>query len=341
MVLDSITEPVGKALIFDKIRPGLRAYVAKAGYQEVPYSMFGMVFYIVSGIFAAIFITLVLPAFSDIGFLQSFVLYFLSAIGILVVLTAVAILIIQFAFSMKISARTKELERILPDYLTLVSTNLKGGMSFERALWDAIKPEFGILAREIGLVSKKVMTGSEVTESLNEFINKYDSPILKRNFQLIVSEVESGGQIVTVIDRVIENLKKTDLLKKELVASTTTYMLFIGALVTVVGPVLFALSFQLFILIQGFMGGMDATPTTGQLAAIQLSAPDIDPADFRLFSVLAIVVISIGSACITSVIERGDLSGTLRYAPTYIIVALSLYFLSSFILEGIFSNIIM
>lgn len=338
-LFDSILEPVGKAMVFETIRPGLRKYVSKAGYQEVPYRMFGITFYALLSLFLFIYVGFVIPAFAKVSLGVAFAYYFFSAMGILAALAACAFMFIHFIFNMKIYSRTKELEQILPDYLTLVSTNLKGGMSFERALWDAIKPEFGILANEIGLVSKKVMTGNDIVDALNEFVLKYESPILRRNFQLIISEFQSGGQIVTVIDRVIANLKKTQLLKKELVASTVTYMIFIGALVTVVGPVLFALSYQLFFLIQGFMGTVAASSTTTQVSAIQLSAPDIKPGDFRLFSILAIVVIATGSGCITSVIEKGDLSGVVKYAPMYIMVALFMYFIASIALSSVFSSI--
>ena len=105
------------------------------------------------------------------------------------------------------------MEEKLADYLTFVSTNLKGGMSFENSLWSAIRPEFGLLAEEMGLVSKKVMTGGDLIESLSDFAKKYPSPILRRSMNLITSEIESGGKITEIMDRVIEDLKKSKITK--------------------------------------------------------------------------------------------------------------------------------
>lgn len=339
-LFDPILEPIGKAMVFESIRPGLRAYMSKAGYQEVPYRYFGVVFYALLGVFLITYVGFILPLFSEYSTTKLFLYAFLSAAAILVVLATIAITFIHFHTNMKIYHRTKELERILPDYLMLVSTNLKGGMSFEKALWDAIKPEFGVLASEIGLVSKKVMTGNEVVAALDEFVLKYDSPILRRNFQLIIGEFESGGEIVMVIDRIIQNLKKTQLLKKELVASTVTYMLFITALVIVIGPVLFALSYQLFFIIQEFMGVVAASATSAQ-GSLQIAAPEIAPRDFQIFSILAISIIAAGSAFITSVIEKGDFSSVIRYAPFYVLTALAVYFVSLFILGGVFSSLVL
>jgi len=36
---------------------------------------------------------------------------------------------------------------------------------------------------------------------LHEFTEKYDSPVLRRSFDLIVGELESGGEIATIVDR--------------------------------------------------------------------------------------------------------------------------------------------
>lgn len=336
---DPILENFGSMFIPKGVRPGLKAYVLKAGYQDVPYRVFGQLFILVLIIFYGIFVFGIMPLFRGVAIGAAFALYFFSAVAILFVLAIMMMVFFYFWTSIKIFERTKDLELILPDYLMLVSTNLKGGMSFEKALWDAIKPEFGVLANEIGLVSKKVMTGNEIVDALQEFVVKYDSPILRRNFQLIISEFESGGKIVLVIDRIIVNLRKTQVLKKELAASTLTYMIFIGALVIVICPILFALSYQLFFLIQGFMGTI-AGNTSAVQGALSLSAPDIAAGDFRLFSVLAIAIISIGSSFITSVIEKGDYSGILKYAPLYLFLSLLIYFISAWLLSGVFQKIV-
>ena len=46
MKLGPLTEGVGKAFVFDKLRPGLRSYYMKAGFSEVPYSLFGLLFWV-------------------------------------------------------------------------------------------------------------------------------------------------------------------------------------------------------------------------------------------------------------------------------------------------------
>ena len=56
-------------------------------------------------------------------------------------------------------------------------------------------------------VSKKVMTGYEISEALYELGQKYNSPMLKRSIDLMIGELESGGHIASLIDKIVENTK--------------------------------------------------------------------------------------------------------------------------------------
>ena len=46
MILKELTEGVGRAFVFDRIRPGIREYFLKAGLTEVPYRLFGLLFWL-------------------------------------------------------------------------------------------------------------------------------------------------------------------------------------------------------------------------------------------------------------------------------------------------------
>jgi len=335
---ENILYIIGRAVIPKRVRPDLRLYLLKGGYDEVPYTLFGALFFIISalayGLYMGFFYGELRTYTSfQFGFL-SFVVFAITMF-FLIFSTFVAV---YFYWNIKIFNRTKELESLLPDYLTLVSTNLKGGMSFENALWSAIKPEFGILANEIGLVSKRVMTGNQASEALIEFSVKYESPTLRRNVQLLIGEVESGGKIVQTIDKIIYDMKKTESLKKEMAASTITYMIFIGMLVAVICPVLFALSLQLFSITSGFIGGV-ASDISGGAGVITVSTPTIGTGEFRIFSVAAISIISIFSSIIIAIIEKGNVRSGVKYIPMFLVTSLTVYFIASGVFAYLFGNI--
>ena len=335
---EGILYTIGRSIIPKSLRPDLRLHLLKTGYDEVPYTLFGILFFIItvcSYFLYILFFATELKKYSTLEF--GFLSFISFAITMFLLIFTVGV-ILYFYWNIKIYHRTKELELLLPDYLTLVSTNLKGGMSFENALWSSIKPEFGILANEIGLVSKRVMTGNEVSDALTEFALKYESPILRRNIQLMISEVESGGKIVQTIDRVIYDMKKTQVLKKEMASSTITYMIFIGMLVIFICPVLFALSLQLFTIISGFIGNVTGTLSASS-GGLSIKGPAVDAGDFRLFSVLAISIISIFSSVIISIIEKGDMKSGLKYIPMFWITSLFIYFVASEVLKYAFGSL--
>jgi archaellum biogenesis protein FlaJ (TadC family) len=177
-----------------------------------------------------------------------------------------------------------------------------------------------------------------VSDALVEFSIKYESPILRRNIQLMISEVDSGGKIVDTIDKIIADMKKTETLKKEMASSTVTYMIFIGMLVIVICPVLFALSLQLFTIIGGFISNI-STSIGPNTSSINIGSPKITREDFQLFSILAISIISIFSSLIIAIIEKGDLRSGLKYIPMFLITSQVIYFIANGLLTAAFGGI--
>jgi len=321
-------EEFGKAFIFKSLRPKIKKFFLKAGYEDVPYELFGILFYISLVITYFIYILMIYPRIAALAIDNKIVVLltifiFWVIIQILILFTMIIYLFLSL--NLTIYKRTKEIEKILPDYLQIVSSNLKGGLSFEKSLWAAIKPEFGVISKEITMVYKKVMTGNDLTDALEEFTEKYDSPVLRRSFDLIVGEVESGGQIANIVDRVIENIRKTKALKEEMSASTVTYMIFIGAIVIVIAPALFGLSYYLLNVMIGFSGQLSNMNSANM--PISFSADSIHPEDFKTFSIIAILIVSFFASLIMSLIEKGDIKGGVKYIPAFMISSLIFYFI--------------
>jgi archaeal flagellar protein FlaJ len=332
-------EQFGKAFVPERVRPELREYLLKAGVNEVPYKFFGGLFWVTLVITYLIYFSLIFNPISTMG---SFIVLIMTFISWFVIQTAIVfftIMIIYLYLNIEIYKRTKLIEEALPDYLTLVSTNLKGGMAFEKSLWAAIKPEFGILAKEITLASKKVLTGNDVSDAMTEFSMKYDSPILRRSINLIIGEVESGGRIVDIIDRVIEDLKKVYLLKQELRAATVTYIIFLGSIVIFITPALFALSAQLLKIILGVTSQLSGATSSMASMPLSVSSSSIKESDFRTFSVVAIGIISSFSSMIISIIDRGDIKGGLKYIPVFFTSSIILYFIFINVLTKLFGGL--
>ncbi len=332
-------EEFGKAFVPKKFIPNLRKYLLKAGFNEVPYKFFGLLFYISAFITALIFITFIYPYLRKFSLIEIYIYSFLGWFFIQLFFATLFILLVYFYLDLKIYYRTKKMEEQLPDFLQILSANLKGGMTFERALWASIKPRFNVLGSEMAKASKKVMTGYEIGKALTELADKYDSLMLRRTVDLMISEIESGGNVAELIDRIVDNLKETKVLKDEMSAAALAYVIFISVIVIVISPLLFALSFHLLILILNFVAKLSVA--TQRVAALPFlfSKININPEDFKIFSIIAIFVISFFSSLIVAIVEKGNIKGGVKYIPIYVFGSIGLYFVFMKVLGLLFGGI--
>lgn len=342
-LLNQLTEGVGRAFVFDRLRPNLRSYFLKAGITEVPYSLFGTLFWLSIAPVAFIFIFYGWDYILSLG-KGSIVEFALSLIVWLAIHSALvaAIMLLLYAYlDLRIFNRTRKMEEILPDFLRMVSENLKGGMPFERALWSSIRPEFGILANEVRLAAKRVITGEDVENALRSFTEKYDSPMMRRSFDLITEGIKGGGKITDIIDRVIETLEETRELKAEMSATNLSYVIFIAVIVIFVAPGLFTLSYQFLTVLGGIsakIGTATASATTN--LPIDFGKVSINPDVFRGFSINALFVISFFSSLILSLIQRGSIKAGVKYVPVMMISSHLMYRVLMAIATSVFSGFI-
>ena len=334
-------EEFGKAFVPKKIRPSLRKYLLKADINKVPYKFFGALFYLTALITAIIYILFTYPFLAQYSSFILLIFSFLSWAVIQLVLIALFIIIVYFYLDLKIYRRTKLLEDKLPDFLQVVSSNLKGGMSFENSLWAAIKPRFSILANEIAEVSKKVITGYDVHEALVELSRKYNSPMLRRAVDLIISELEGGGNVAELIDEIVENMKKTKHLKEDMAASATAYIIFISVIVVVIAPLLFSLSYSLLIIISNFMGKMATATQRVQNLPFKFGEVIVNPENFKIFSISALSIISLFSSMIVSIVEKGTVKAGVKYIPLFLTGSVVFYLIFMSVLSGLFSGLYM
>ena len=332
-------EEFGKAFVPKKFIPNLRKYMIKAGFHEVPYKSFGLLFYISALITTLLFIIFIYPYLKTFSLFEIYIYSFLSWFIVQIFFASLFILIVYFYLDLKIYYKTKKMEEQLPDLLQVLSANLKGGMTFEKAMWSAIKPRFNVLGSEMAKASKKVMTGYEVSKALVELADKFDSLMLRRTVDLIISEVESGGNIAELIDGLVDNLKETKALKDEMSGAAIAYIIFISIIVIVISPLLFALSFHLLTLILSFITKISVAAQRAPTLPFAFSGASVNPADFRTFSLLAISVISLFSSLIVSIVEKGDIKGGVKYIPIYTFGSITFYLLFIKILGTLLSGI--
>lgn len=343
-------EDLGKAFLPKRFKPNLSRYLSSAGVYKSPYYYLGSLFYVTLVITLFLMFLWVYPLIvefvaarfdNNIGSLMIGLMVFFGWLLIQLFFYVVLFLLSYFFLDLKIYRRIHDIEADLPEYLTLVSTNLKGGLGLEASLWSSIKPKFGVLSHEMTLVSKQVMTGLEVSEALASFAEKYNSAEIRRIIGLIISEFEIGGKISDILDDVIEHLKNTRKLKRQMAASVISYVIFISVIVVFIAPVLFALSYNLLTFVSSFVSKVSTSMAAGNAPSFLagMSMEGVDPSGFRTFGYFATSTIAFISSMIVSIIERGDIRGGVKYIPIYLIVSILVYHLSLAALSGFLGGV--
>jgi pilus assembly protein TadC len=325
-------------------RKTLKELLIVAGINREPQAIY-------KGIFlTAIFLTFALTAvslfieftydntFHTLASIGSYI-GFLAALWTVVFLAILAICALGFAayLDFRINKRQREIEAVFPDYLQLAAANLSAGMTIDRALWSAIRPRFGVLAKEIEDVAKKTMTGYDLEIALQEFGAKYDSPPIQRSVNLIVEGIHSGGHLADILNKIAINMQENAILQKEMAANVTTYTIFISFATIIAAPFLFGLSTQLLIVIKTIAGSI-GSDSSG--VGLSINANAVKESDFRIYAIVMLTLSSIMSASIVSVIRKGTIKDGVRLIPFFWVITVGLYFLSTWMLGFMFGGLI-
>lgn len=317
-------------------RHKLRYYLERAGFGITPEMLSKRLFNI------SIFINLVISGFliyhfsTTLGITYTTIITSIIALWVLVFTVLLFVLWILFyvVVDLKIFRRKITIEDVLPDYLQLTASNIKAGMTIDRALWFAVRPRFGVLAKEIEIVAKETMKGEDLKTALQKFADKYDSILLKRSISLLIEGLESGGEIGGLLNKIAINIQETKIMKKEMAANVTTYVIFISFATIAAAPALFALSGVLIKVISSL--GSELSGLTGAASsagfALSFSGSGIKYNDFRIFAVISLIITSFFSATIISTIVKGNMKLGLRYIPIFMIVSITLFFIADLIL---------
>jgi type II secretory pathway component PulF len=180
-------------------------------------------------------------------------------------------------------------------------------------------------------VAKATIAGEDLEKALEKLGKKYDSRILKETINLIVEGIQSGGEVADLLSKLSSNIKDTQLMRKEISASVTTYAIFIGVATILAAPMLFALSTQLLAIIQKIFSTINIEPGTGSSAmfSFNFSGESIDIKDFRMFAIIVLAISSFFSASIISVIRKGSVKDGLKLIPIFLVVSIILYYAAS------------
>jgi pilus assembly protein TadC len=252
-------------------------------------------------------------------------------------------LLISHAFlSYRAFSRTKEVEKVLPEFLRLVATNYRSGLPLDKALIASNRARFGILSKEIEQVAKSTKVKGDLAKSLEIFGKKFDSKILERAMNSISNSTKTGSNISKLLDDIANNITKMRNMQASMAANVKNYVIFIVIAGIIIAPVMFAMSYHMNLTIsevkgrlEGQIGAGAATTTAPPITVTE--GGGVRPSNFDFFAILMILTNCLISGMIISMIKQGNFQQGFKNVFLYAFISLSLYFLGKLILSGILS----
>lgn len=261
----------------------------------------------------------------------------ISAISLFVAF-AVIYFILIFKESLKKSDRIKKIEAVFPDFLQLVASNLRAGMTVDKAMLLSSRPEFAPLDKEILQTGKDISTGKPVAIALKSMADRISSDSVTKTLLIILSGIRAGGNLAILLEETASTMRQRGVVEKKAASQVLMYVIFIFLAVSVFAPGLFSLSGVLVETLTDMMGGISPDMVPSNLP-VSFSSISISETFIYWFSVLFIISMNIMASLTLGLVSKGSEKEGLRYLPIMLILSLGIFFLLGKLLSGVMSSV--
>lgn len=253
--------------------------------------------------------------------------------------------------TMAAEAKGRMVELVLPDSLQLIASNIKSGLTTERALFISARPEFGPLEKELKQASREILAGESIEQALIKMSSRVKSIVFERTLWLISKGIQSGGQIADLLIQLSDDLREQRAVQDESKAETSMYILLIVVSAAIGAPVLFGvssfitsiLSKQIEDLPKIDQSAIQNAPGNLQ-TVVQTFSGDrkstITPDFVLTFSLVAMLVTALFSSFTIGVINAGKEKGGLKFFPILLIMSLFFFFIIRLALAAVFGDLL-
>ncbi len=251
--------------------------------------------------------------------------------------------IIYLFLEYKIDKRKSFIETLLPDYLQIVSANLRSGISLDRAMLLSLRSEFQYFNEDIKELSKKINAGESFENGLREVSNNYKSSQFKQSVRMIIESLKFGGATADLLDQISKDLRNQQMVQKEVSGQLFMYSIFVVFAGLIAAPALFGLTGEMINVVSKIWVGILQSNPAGfssvGLSLLKPSPPKITPSEYHNFSLAAIIVITGFASVIMSAISSGSVIKGIKYTPLFILIGIGIFLGVGHIIAGIFTGI--
>jgi archaeal flagellar protein FlaJ len=266
-------------------------------------------------------------------------LCFLAGLGA----AALFVVAVYSYFEYLVDKRKTKMETLFPDYLQIASANLRSGISLDRAMLLAARPEFGFFSDDVKNMNRRVFSGENLGDALKDLASKYKSFQLTHAVRMILESLTYGGAMADLLEQLSKDMRQQQLTQKEIAGQLFLYSIFIAFAALIASPVLYGLTSQMIIVTDTVWKGILAAnpgglPSTG-FSFLKPTPPKITSQEYEYFALAAIVIVTGFASLIMSAISSGSAIKGIRFLPLFILIGVGLFFIMQYAIGGIFSGI--
>jgi len=243
-----------------------------------------------------------------------------------------------FRLSLKASSRIKKMETNFPEVISLMSSNLRAGMTIDTSFLLSARPEFYPLDKEILDAGKEISTGKDIVFALRSMSKRIDSEKISKVILLIISGLKAGGNISDLLEETAKNMREKEVIEKKTASTTLMYVIFIFFAVSVGAPALFGLSSVLVEIVINLASKMPDLSGVQTNMPFTFSKVSISLGFVIYFSLLFIVVTDFISCFVIGLVSKGEAKAGLKFFVPILTISLALFFAIREVLAGILIN---
>lgn len=308
-----------------KIRLIYEDYIKKSGVSEEPFKYHNKI----------LLITIILSFISSIGF-------FIFKINPLFTLLVFIILNLFFYFriSLKATNRIKKMEKVFPDVISLMSSNLRAGMTIDKSFFLSAREEFAPLDEEILKTGKQIATGSEVVHAFKEMADRIGSEKISKIILLIISGLKAGGNVSDLLEETSANMREKEFIEKRAASQILMYVIFIFFAIGVGAPFLFALSSVLVDVVISLSATIPEASSSQMNLPLTFNKIGISSTLVIYFAMGFIIVTDLISSLVIGLVNKGEGKLGLKFFIPLVAFSLTIFFAVRFFLTNFLSKTI-
>jgi flagellar protein FlaJ len=216
--------------------------------------------------------------------------------------------------------RKKEVENHLPDFLREISSATSSGMTIFDAIITSSQGDHGKLTPELKMMASQLSWGIPVSEALENFAKRINTPCVKRIVVTINKALEIGGNTPAVFDAAAKEIDQVKLVEEQRRAEMSLYsiVIFISffvflAVILIIDKTIFAEFARLQESSPQMQGG-------GASAGFSTVNTDINLGALKDTFFTFVLVQSVGGGLLGGFMMDGKLSSGVRFGFILVIV---------------------